>query len=178
MGAKAALIIGLAAVVSVGMVSAAITYTGKAKIAFEQEKWKAEDGPDRYQLHEFRHGTIVGLALLDKQIGRVWLLSELRGQSGKKVGDRFAELGVEELWKNRDEVLDETLVLNRGSEAAKDAAFALMLREQYLKQLTRPRAVQEADVKGLRQIMQLRDAEKSAQPQKHTEPKRILIPVQ
>ncbi len=63
----------------------------------EQE---TEDSPVRYSLKDYRHGNIVGLALVDQKIGRVWLLASVKDSKGKKDRDEFQELGVNGLWED------------------------------------------------------------------------------
>lgn len=84
------------------------------------------DPPRRYEMTEYRNGPIVGQALLDTKLGRLWTLTNIVNSAGKTVRTEFQEIGVENLWKSED-------------EAPADLA------EWRVKKLTRPAAIQRAE---------------------------------
>jgi hypothetical protein len=56
-------------------------------------------GAGRYQLAEYRHGSIIGLALVDTEVGRTWTLIDVVDARGRKTRTEFGEVGVEGLWE-------------------------------------------------------------------------------
>ncbi|MBI4480147.1 MAG: hypothetical protein HY651_09010 [Acidobacteria bacterium] len=120
--------------------SSATTATGVTGVA---------DATQRYQLMEYRHGNIEGMALVDTKLGRTWVLTDLFDAKGKKVRARFQEVGVEELWETADESWD------RVQEASgENKTFRLSQHEQLqrVKVLTRPQSIEEAEAKVSREV--------------------------
>jgi len=148
MTTKNAVILGLAAVLLVGIVSGTLVYTtiyaAKAAEDLEQTKLKAAEGQNssRYELREFRHGNTVGLALLDKEIGRVWLLTRMTDPTGRKLRDDFKEVAVEDLWQTTDELFD---VFTAAPPFDSKAFTKLTTQEQVIKLLSRPKIVRDAE---------------------------------
>jgi hypothetical protein len=85
-----------------------------------------DDPPRRYEMMEYRNGPIIGQALLDTKLGRLWTLTNIVNSAGKTVRTEFQENGVENLWKSED-------------EAPADLAL------WRVKKLTRPAAIQRAE---------------------------------
>jgi len=103
----------------------------------------SSDGVRRYQLAEYREGTIAGLALLDSKLGRVWAVTEVLDKGGRKVRDEFQEVGVQDLWDTDDELYDR--VQEASSESEKDLWIHARTDLDRVKQLTRPNAIQKAE---------------------------------
>lgn len=106
----------------------------------------ASDVARRYELKEYRHGSIVGLALVDTVLGRTWVLLDILDAQGKKVRSQFEEVGVETLWQTNAEVYDQ-------ARKASDEKTRRGLIDQWdklssLKSSTRPRAIREAETKA------------------------------
>lgn len=136
MDTKSAITFGLALVISVSLVCGTLIYISKASIA-QAPKIPADDTSTRYEFKDFRHGNIVGLALLDRQIGRAWLLTQSNDEKGKKVRDEFKELRVEDLWQVDD---DFWPILSSPGANVKDV-LEMQLFERSVKDAARPRAV-------------------------------------
>jgi len=85
-----------------------------------------DDPPRRYEMMEYRNGPIVGQALLDTKLGRLWTLTNIVNSAGKTERTEFKEISVENLWKSED-------------EASADLAL------WRVKKLTRPTAIQRAE---------------------------------
>ena len=99
------------------------------------------DSPQRYSLQEYRHGNIVGLALVDQQVGRVWLLTKIR--EGKESRDEFHEAAVAGLWEDPEHLEKQTL------SSVKDEAIYNFFRktkeeDRRTKELTLPLGIQRA----------------------------------
>jgi hypothetical protein len=99
-----------------------------------------DDPPRRYEMMEYRNGTIVGLTLLDTKVGRTWLLTNLTDSGGKTVRTEFNEVSVQNLWESEDEL----------NEFEKSVSFAKWAMDRdanvkRVKDLTRPIAIQQAE---------------------------------
>ncbi|OFW10769.1 MAG: hypothetical protein A3H27_06460 [Acidobacteria bacterium RIFCSPLOWO2_02_FULL_59_13] len=108
----------------------------------------------RYELKEYRHGSIVGLALVDTELGRTWVLTDLFDDKGKKVRSQFQEVGVEKLWETNDEAFD--LIQKVSDEKTRRFLIDHERELTWLKELTRPRAIQEAEEKASKRGRALR----------------------
>jgi hypothetical protein len=94
---------------------------------------------------EYRHGTIVGLALLDTELGRAWVLTDLLSPGAKKERTQFKELSVEDLWESSDEAADE--IQATSVEGTRDFLVQESSDLSEVKKLTRPTAIQNAEEK-------------------------------
>ena len=106
----------------------------------------ALDPVGRYELKEYRHGNIVGLALVDTELGRTWVMSDVVDAKGKKIRTRFQEVGSDDLWETDEEVFDR--VEKARDQYMKKATLGRLQELMRLKELTRPRAIQEAEEKA------------------------------
>jgi hypothetical protein len=106
------------------------------------------DTVGRYELREYRHGSIVGLAMIDTKLGRAWVLTDLL-ENGRKTGSRFQEVGVEALWRTDSEAWAKI------TEAPPDSKL-IWLREQQtlakVKELTRARVIEDAETRAARAV--------------------------
>lgn len=128
---KSALVIAFAVLLSVGSLCATYLYSARGK--------RPPDETDRYQLKQYNRGSIVGVALLDKKIGRVWFLREIVDEKGKRVRDEFREEAVSELWETEESIA-------AGLPGLAEYEGRLSFR---IKQLTRPRTVTEANTEAV-----------------------------
>lgn len=101
------------------------------------------DPPRRYEMTEYHNGPIVGIALLDTELGRAWLLTNLTDSNGKTVRSAFNEVSVEDLWQSAGE-LYETEARNSFAKWTRDQEQ----RFSRVKELTRPIAIQHAEDKA------------------------------
>lgn len=94
------------------------------------------DPPRRYEMMEYRNGPIVGQALLDTKLGRVWTITNIVNAAGKTERTEFEEVGVENLWISDDEAIK---------------LFPLPDQNRFsrVKDLTRPTAIQQAEKQAL-----------------------------
>jgi hypothetical protein len=98
-----------------------------------------DDPPRRYEMMEYRNGAIVGQALLDTKLGRLWTLTNIVNPAGKTERTEFKEISVEDLWESEDEA--DSLRPHEDQET--------FIREEHrlsrLRALTRPAAIQRAE---------------------------------
>jgi len=127
MQTKSAMVIALAMLLSVATLCGTYLYSARGK--------KPVDQSDRYEVKEYNQGIIRGLALVDKKIGRVWLLTAIVDDKGKTVRDEFREAAVSELWDTEDSIPAHGTEL---SEYQRKMSYSI-------KELTRPASVTEAD---------------------------------
>ncbi len=99
MTTRSAIVLGLAGVVSVGMACATLLYITNAKA----RERVTIDAPYRYELKDFGQGSLIGVALLDKETGRIWFLRRITDEKSKGIHESFEETSVEDLWPKEDE---------------------------------------------------------------------------
>jgi hypothetical protein len=102
-----------------------------------------DDPPRRYEMMEYRNGPMVGHALLDTKLGRIWMLVTLPNSGDKLERVKFEEISVENLWESDDEASD------RVADAHTDDMRKFWSGEEQklsrLKDLTRPMSIQPAE---------------------------------
>jgi hypothetical protein len=104
----------------------------------------------RYELKEYRHGGIVGLALVDTELGRTWVMSDLVDAKGKKIRTHFQEVGADDLWETDEEAFER---MEKARGQYERALWSGQLTElTRVKEWTRPKAIQEAEEKAHEQL--------------------------
>jgi len=108
----------------------------------QQQTRDTIDSSLRYALKDYRHGAIVGLALLDQQVGRVWLLSSIKDSTGKSPGrNEFRELMIDGLWIDPNTDLD---AFRAQDEGTKRFLHSQAYQDHRAKELTLPSIVRKA----------------------------------
>ncbi|MCI0719612.1 MAG: hypothetical protein L0338_11685 [Acidobacteria bacterium] len=105
----------------------------------------------RYDLREYRHGSVVGLAMIDTELGRAWALTDIVDERGRKVRMRFEEVGVAGLWETEDEIWSDV------EKAKSDEMRRFYMRRwdefRKVRELTRPKLIQDAEAKASRESL-------------------------
>jgi hypothetical protein len=101
------------------------------------------DAVARYELKDYRHGNITGLALVDTELGRIWVMRDLVDAKGKTIRTSFSEMGVDDLWKTNEEIWER--IDKARSEDSKRRYFQEWDELRDVKKATRPRAIQDAE---------------------------------
>lgn len=174
MPTRAALAFGFSLVLSAAILCTSWLYVTRYKAAEQKALARhAEDQSDtaeRYELRDYRHGTIAGLALLDKRIGRVWLLTAMMDK-GKKSRDTFHEVDVDQLWETY-ETISNTFEIGYALARSDQERERLSKRQfgeelprwQDLKMRTRPKLVTNTDQQIASEEILIKDmARKDAQ---------------
>jgi hypothetical protein len=86
---------------------------------------------------------MISTALLDKAVGRVWLLTKMRDPKGKETCDKFQEADIQNLWDT--EAWD--FALASSNESLRKTAWDYSSNLLALKDGTRPTVVLEAESK-------------------------------
>lgn len=142
MSTKPALVVGVAILLSVAMVCGTRITTTRGQLQLARERAEAEEGPTRYELKDYKHGNVVGMALLDRYTGRVWIYTSLTGERGKTERNMFAEVEVDGLWGTTEAVVSSIRGLD---DETKKMVWGDHDRNQQLKLLTRPKLVRSAN---------------------------------
>lgn len=101
-----------------------------------------EDKNGRFTFREYHQGNLVGLAMVDTKIGRVWLLTQMTDDRGRRVRDDLVEVAVEGLWKSET---SDPLPLDSPGTVMQKMLMEVWRRTQGTKRYSRPFVVQEAN---------------------------------
>jgi hypothetical protein len=102
-----------------------------------------DDPPRRYEMMEYRNGQIIGQALLDTKLGRLWTLTNIVNSAGQTERTEFKEISVENLWESEDEAVD--MIQSARSDDTIQLLGRANIKLSRVKELTRPAAIQRAE---------------------------------